>query len=58
MLRFDKATYLSLLFKSILSERLVSSLWESDVLLSSEFVNISSVLLHSFIELHTLLNTV
>ena len=33
MLRIDTATYLSLLFKSILSERLGNSLWGSDVLL-------------------------
>ena len=40
MLRFDKATYLSLLFKIILSVRLSNSLWRSDVLLFSEFINI------------------
>ena len=33
MLRFDKATYSSLLFKFILSERLSNSLLGSDVLL-------------------------
>ena len=33
MLGFDKATYLSLLFKSILPVRLGNSLWGSDVLL-------------------------
>ena len=44
MLRFDKATYLSLHFKFILSVRLSSSLWESDVLLFLEFINILSIL--------------
>ena len=55
MLRFDKATYLSLLFKSILSERLDNSLWKSDVLLFSEFINIVSILLYDFIEFIILL---
>ena len=50
MLRFDKAIYLSLLFKFVLSERLSNSLWGSDVLLLSEFINIVSILLHNFIE--------
>ena len=45
MLRFDKATYLSLLFKFILSERLSNSLWQSDVLLFSEFI----ILLYTFL---------
>ena len=50
MLRFDKATYLSLLFKFIFSvisvifsvyeNRLSDSLWGSDVLLFLEFLNI------------------
>ena len=31
MLRFDKATYLSVLFKFILSVKLSNSLWGSDV---------------------------
>ena len=44
MLRFDKATYVSLLFKFILSERLSSSLWGSDVLLFLEFINMVSTL--------------
>ena len=34
MLRFDKATYLLLLFKFISSERLSNSPWETDVVLS------------------------
>ena len=50
MLRFDKTTYLSLLFKFILSERLSNNLWGSDVLLFSEFVNIVSILFYIFIE--------
>ena len=40
MLRFDKARYLLLLFKFILSERLSNSLWKSDVPLFLEFINI------------------
>ena len=44
MLRFDKATHLSL-FKFYLSERLSNSLWGSAFLLFLEFINIVSVLL-------------
>ena len=40
MLRFDKVTYLSLLFKFTFSARLSKSLWESDVLLFLEFRDI------------------
>ena len=40
MLRFDKAIYLSFLLKFILSVRLSNSLWESDVLLFLELINI------------------
>ena len=50
MLRFDKATYLSLRFKFILSERLSNSLRRSDVLLFSEFINRVSILFYNFIE--------
>ena len=50
MLRFDKATYLSLLFMFVLSARFSNSLWESDVLLISEFINIVSILFYDFIE--------
>ena len=50
MLRFDKATYLPLLFKFILSERLSNSLWWLDDLLYSEFINIVSILIYNFIE--------
>ena len=50
MLRFDKATYLSLIFKFILSERLSNSVGGSDVLLFSEFINIVSILFYKFIE--------
>ena len=39
MLWFDKATYLSVLFKFFLPERLSNSLWGSDVLLFSEFID-------------------
>ena len=44
MLRLDKATYLSLSFKSILSARLSNSLWVSDVSIFPEFINMISVL--------------
>ena len=50
MLRFNKATHFSLLFKSMLSERLSNSPWESDVLIFSEFINIASILFYIFIE--------
>ena len=39
MLRFDKATYLSLPFKFILPESSGNSLSESDILLVPEFSN-------------------
>ena len=55
MLRFDKATYLSLLFKFILSERLSNSLSGSDVLLHSEFIDIVSIVVYNFIEFIILL---
>ena len=57
MLRFDKATYLSLLLKFILSEKLGNSLWRLDVLLFPEIINIVSILFYNFIELITLLYT-
>ena len=40
MLRFYKATYLSLLFKFILSERSSTNLYGSDVLLFSECIDV------------------
>ena len=55
MLSFDKATYLSLLFRVILSVRLSNSLWGSDVLIFSEFINIVSILFYNFIEFIILL---
>ena len=55
MLRFDKATYLSLLFKFILSERLINNLL--DVLLFAEFTKIVSILFYIFIEFNILLCT-
>ena len=55
MLRFDKATYLSLIFMFILSVRLSISLWESDVLLFLEFINTVSILFYNFIEFIMLL---
>ena len=57
MLRFNKATYLSLHFKFILTERLSNSLCGSGVLLFSEFINIVSILFHNFIEFIILLCT-
>ena len=57
MLRFEKATYLSLLFWFILSERLSYSLWGWDVLLFPEFKDIVSVLFYNFIKLIILLYT-
>ena len=48
MLRFEKATYLSLLFKFILSVRLSDS--QSVVLLLSEFTNVYPFLFYNFIE--------
>ena len=50
MLRFDKLTNLSLLFKFILPERLSNSLWGSDVLLFLEFINITSILVYNYTE--------
>ena len=50
MLRFDKATYFSLRFKFILSERLSDSLLESDVLLFAEFMYIVSMMYYVFIQ--------
>ena len=49
MLRFDKTTYLSLLFKFILSQRLSSTLRGSDILLFPEFVIIVSIFYRNFI---------
>ena len=40
MLRYDRTTYLSLLFKFTLSEKLINSQCESDVLLFLESMNI------------------
>ena len=56
-IRFDKATYLQLLLKSILSKKLINSLWESDVLIFSEFINIVSILCYNFFEFIILLHT-
>ena len=50
MLRFEKATYLSLLFKFILFERLSNNLQGSDILPFSEFINIVFILFYKFIE--------
>ena len=50
MLRFDKATYLSILFKFNLSVRLSNSLF-------LELMNIVSILFHNFMEFIILLYT-
>ena len=55
MLRFDRATYLWIPFKSILFERLSNSLLGSDGLLFSEFINVLSTLFYAFIEFAILL---
>ena len=57
MLRFDKATDLSLVFKFILPERLSNRLWGQDVLLFLEFINIVFLLFYNFIEFIMLLYT-
>ena len=57
MLRLDTDTYLLLLFKSILPERLSNSLRGSDVLLFLEFINIVSILFYEFFEFIILLYT-
>ena len=49
MLRFDRATYLSLLVKFVLSERFSNSLWGSDSLLFAKFMNIVSLLYYKYI---------
>ena len=50
MLRFDKATYLLLLFQFILSERLSNSLLRSDALLFPELTNTVFILFFNFID--------
>ena len=55
MLRFDKATIVSLLFKFILSLRLTNSLWGLDVLLLPEFINIVFILYENCVEFIILL---
>ena len=57
MLRFDKVTCLSLLFKFVLPVRLSNSLIKSDVLVFFEFIDIVSFLFYNFIELIILLDT-
>ena len=57
MLSLDKASYLWLLFKFILSVRLSNSLSRLDALLFLEFINIVSILYYKFIELIMLLYT-
>ena len=51
ILRFDKATYFSLLFKFALPERLHTNLCGSEVLLIFEFINIVSILYYIYCEL-------
>ena len=50
MLRFDRATYLPLLFRFIFYERLSNNLLESNVLLFLEFIDIASILFYDFIK--------
>ena len=57
MLRFDKATYLLLILKFILSERLSNSLCMLEVLLFSEFINRVSFLYYDRIKFVVFLNT-
>ena len=57
MLRFDKVTYLLLLFKFFLYESLSNSLRGSDILLFPDFINTVSILFYHFIELITFLYT-
>ena len=57
MLRFDKVTCLSLLFKFVLPVRLSNSLIKSDVLVFFEFIDIVSFLFYNFIEFIILLDT-
>ena len=57
MLRFDKATDLSLVFKFILPERLSNRLWGQDVSLFLKFINIVFLLVYNFIEFIMLLYT-
>ena len=57
MLGFDKATYLSHLFKFVLLVTLSNNLWRSDVSLFLEFINILSILFYNFIEFIILLYT-
>ena len=53
MLRFDKATYVQVLYLKFVSfERLSNSLRVLDVLLFLEFINIVSISYYTFIELH------
>ena len=57
MLRFDSATYLSLLFKIILSVKFSNSAWGSDVLPFSEFRDRASILCFKFTDFIILLYT-
>ena len=57
MLRFDKATYLSLLIKFLLSERLSNILTGSDVSLFPELINIVFFRFYNFIKFVILLYT-
>ena len=57
MLRFDKATYLLLIFKFILFQMLGNSLWGLDVFIFLEFINTVPFLHYRFIEFIILLYT-
>ena len=56
-IKFDKATYLSLIFKFILSEGLSNSLWGWDVLLFLELINVVPVLFYNVLEFIILFDT-
>ena len=57
MLRFGKATYVSLTFKFVLSESFCNSPWRSDIPLFLELINIVPILFYNFTELIILFYT-
>ena len=58
MIRFDRATYLSLYFKFNFPGIFSNSLWGSDVLLFLELINVVYILFYNFIEFMILLYTI
>ena len=57
MLRIDKAIYLSLYFKKILSDRFSNGLWAADFYVFLELTNIVSTFYYNFVEFIVLLYT-